>query len=315
MSAVWFVPAPSLRLAVVRVLICSFAVVWLLGFGPLLLSGLWSPAERFEPIGVASLLSAPLAPALGVGAWLLTLIAGIAALLGWRFRLIGPMFALGLLWVTTYRNCWGMIFHSENLLVMHTLILAMLPASDAWSLDARRASRSALPEARSDPHWRYGWGLRLMAAVTVLAYLLAGVAKLRNAGPAWLDGDVLLSQVAWDNLRKIELGDLHSPIGATLSAYPAVFIPLAWTSMILELGAPLALFGRRVAWVWAVGMWAFHVGVLLIMAISFMYPLSGVAFAPLFAVERPVEALAARLRRRRPNSALTRLLPRGSEPL
>ncbi|HVI02744.1 MAG TPA: HTTM domain-containing protein [Enhygromyxa sp.] len=303
----WLVPIPGLRLAVVRVLICAFALVWLVGFAPILLSGLWFPPERFEPIGVVSLLDAPLAPAIGVVIWLITVIAGVASLIGWRFRTIAPLFAIGLLWVTSYRNSWGMIFHSENLLVMHVLVLALLPAADAWSFDAARD-----PELRArgrELHGRYGWGARLMATITVLTYVVAGVAKLRNSGTAWLAGEVLLSHVAWDNLRKVELGDLHSPIGAALSAYPAVFVPLAWMSVALELGAPIALLGPRLARVWAAGMWAFHVGVLLIMAIAFVYPLTGVAFAPMFAVEQPVAALADRLRRRRPNSMLARLLP------
>src|SRR5690606_28975703 len=110
----WFVPAPGLRLAVVRVLICAYALIWLIAGAPILLSALWFPADRFEPVGITSLLATPLAPALGVLIWLVTFVAGVAVLLGWRFRLIAPVFALGLLWVTTYRNSWGMIFHSEN---------------------------------------------------------------------------------------------------------------------------------------------------------------------------------------------------------
>src|SRR5690606_30794775 len=107
LDRVWFVPIPGLRLAVLRVLICAFALVWLVGFAPILLSGLWFPPERFEPIGVVTLLDRPLAPVLGVVIWLLTVIAGVATLLGWRFRMIAPVFAIGLLWVTSYRNSWG----------------------------------------------------------------------------------------------------------------------------------------------------------------------------------------------------------------
>jgi hypothetical protein len=152
-----------------------------------------------------------------------------------------------------------------------------------------------------------------MASVAVLSYVLAGVAKLRMSGGAWLDGDVLLSHVAWDNLRKLELGSMHSPLGAVLSHWPIVFGPLAWLSMVFELGAPLALLDRRLAWTWAISMWLFHLGVGALMAIGFPYPLLGIAFAPLFAVERPAIALASRARAGTGlgHVLLARLLPEG----
>ncbi len=280
MDRFWLPATPPQRLAVLRTLIIGYGLLWLIGGAPLLIGQTEFPAHRFEPVGVVAVLDQPLPSAGVIGAWAVAVIAGFAAWLGLRFRISGAAFALALLWVTSYRNSWGMIFHTENLLVMHVLVLAALPAADVWSLDARReGSRS------SSPHARYGWGVRLLATITVIAYVLAGVAKLRNAGLEWLDGDALLGHVAWDNLRKIELGDIHSPIGAYLSGHPWVFAPLAWVSMVLELGAPVALFGRRWAWGWAIGMWSFHLGVLVIMAIMFAYPLSGIAFAPLFAVE------------------------------
>lgn len=295
LSAWWFRPAPPERVAALRVLIVGFGLLWLIGGAPVLLALLEFPADRFEPIGVLALLEQPVPSGVFVASWALALIAGVLALLGLRWRISGPTFALALLAVTTYRNSWGMIFHSENLLVMHALVLAVLPAADAWSLDARRAAaRGVAPPSASA---RYGWGPMLMASITAIAYLLAGVAKLRNAGFEWLDGHVLLGHVAWDNLRKLELGDTYSPLGAWLSGHAWVFAPLAWLSVVLELGAPLALLHRRLAWVWAIGMWSFHVGVLLIMAIMFAYPLSGVAFAPLFAVEQPIQRrLAARVK-------------------
>lgn len=298
MSKWWFREAPPERLATLRMLIAGFSLVWLIGGAPVLLGFGQFPAERFEPIGVVALLAAPLPNAAVIAAWLIALLTGVAALLGWRWRVFAPAFSIALLWVTSYRSCWGMIFHAENVLVMHALVLAVLPAADAWSLDARRAGSPKI-----EAHPRYGWGPMLMAAITASTYLLAGVAKLRNAGFEWFDGDVLFGHVTWDNLRKIELGDAHSPIGAWLAGHPWVFAPLAWLSLTLELGAPLALLHRRIATVWSIAMWSFHVGVLAIMAILFAYPLSGIAFAPLlaaqgFAVERPVERLFARRRRR-----------------
>lgn len=300
LDAFWFPPAPALRLAVLRVLIVAFGLFWLLAMSTTLHDTTRLAASHFRPVGVVTLIDAPLAYGVSLGVYLLCLASGISTLFGWKYRVSAPVHALTLLWITSYRNSWGMVFHSENLWVLHTLILACLPAADAWSLDARRR-----PTPSPDP--LYGWGPKLMAAVALLTYVLAGVAKLRNAGDAWLSGDVLLGHVAWDNLRKIELGSIHSPLGAALAAWPALFAPLAWLSMAVELGAPIALFGRRLAWIWTISAWLFHLGVAALMAIVFPYPVLGIAFAPLFAVERPVLALAARARAR--SGWLARLLP------
>ncbi len=302
----WFPATPALRLATLRVLIAGFGLVWMAVLSPILYANAGFPAARFEGVGIAAGLASPPAGALVALVWAATMATGVLTLLGARFRVSAPAFALGMLALTTYRNSWGMVFHTENLLVVHALILALLPAADAWSLDARR--RPEHPPTQPSP--AYGWGPKLMAAVTTLAYLIAGVAKLRNSGGAWLSGDTLLAQVAWDNLRKVELGDMHSPLGALLSGYPWIFAPLAWMSMALELGAPLALLHRQIAKWWALGMWSFHLGVFAIMWIMFPYPLSGVAFAPLLAVDEAVSKLAARQRRRHPDHWTTRLLPR-----
>jgi hypothetical protein len=308
LDAFWFAPTPPLRLAVLRVLIVGFGLVWLLGMGPVLIDTMRMSAAHFHPVGVVTLLEAPLGFGFALAPYLLCMASGFATLLGWRYRVNAPLHALTLLWITSYRNSWGMVFHSENLWVMHTLILACLPAADTWSLDARR---SPARSQQADP--RYGWGPKLMATVTALTYVLAGVAKLRTAGGAWMEGQVLLSHVAWDNLRKLELGAIHSPLGAALSRWPALFAPLAWLSMAFELGAPLSLFGRRLAWGWTIGVWSFHLGVAALMAIVFPYPVVGIAFAPLFAVEQPVLALATHARARTGTGycLLARLLPEG----
>jgi hypothetical protein len=59
-------------------------------------------------------------------------------------------------------------------------------------------------------------------------------------------------------------------------------------SIALELGAPIALLGGRVGRLWAFGAWGFHVGVVLLMNIWFLYPLLGLAFVPLLSAERPI---------------------------
>jgi hypothetical protein len=238
------------------------------------------PAASFRPVGVVAALAAPLPGWAVVAAAVATVPLGAMFTLGWRFAVTGPLFAATLLWVLSYRNSWGMIFHTENLLVVHVLVLALGRSADAWSLDARR--RPPPPGADA----AHGWPVRLLALATVGTYLLAGVAKLRLSGLSWIGSDLLRNYIAYDNLRKLELGDWYSPLGAALLPHAWLFPPLALFSVAFEVLAPLALLGPRLARVWALGAWAFHVGVLAVMAIFFPYPLLGLGFAPLFAPER-----------------------------
>jgi hypothetical protein len=95
------------------------------------------------------------------------------------------------------------------------------------------------------------------------------------------------------------LGDTYSPIGTRLVAQAWVFPPFALATVAVEAGAAVVAFGSRTRTVWVASAWLFHVGVLLLMAVIFPYQLLGVAFAPLFRVERLAETVMVKLRRRR----------------
>lgn len=280
--ASWFFsPAPATRLAAVRWLVMGFALVYLVCATLPLLRPAFLGVSAFNPIGVASLLKSPLPPSVAVALHGAAIATGVAALLGAYYRVSAPAFALLLLWVTTYRSSWGMLFHTENLLVLHVVVLACCPqAADVWAFRKHA-------ETPSDADF-YGWPLRVLSIVTVSTYVISGIAKLQLAGPAWVGGDEIRSHIAFDAVRKIELGSLHSPLGAALVGVPWVFTPLALLTLAFELGAPLALLGQRWALVWTTTCWGFHAGVVLLMMIVFPYPLSGVAFASLFPAERGV---------------------------
>lgn len=292
----WLAAMPAERLATVRILVGAYAVLYLLiGFDAVTDVGRFGQAH-FVPAGLVKILSAPLAPALVVTLALVTALLGVLFVAGYRYRYVAPAFAFAFLWVTSYRNSWGMLFHTENLVALHLVVLAAAPAADALAVDARARDEPAgdAPE--------YGWPIRAITWVTVVCYVLAGIAKLKLAGSLWLDGELLRAQIAYDNLRKLELGSNYSELGAWLVKHPAPFVGLSWLTFVLELGAPLALLGRRAAAVWVLAAWAFHAGVLVLMAIPFFYQLTLVAYAGFF----PLERLAAAVRRRAPWGARPR---------
>src|SRR5690606_25456683 len=139
-----------------------------------------------------------------------------------------------------------------------------------------------------DVSFVYGWPLRVLSLATVSTYVVAGIAKLEHSGLAWAGGHEIRTHIAYDAVRKLELGSLSSPLGAWLVPFESLFLPLAMLTLALELGAPLALLGGRFAAVWCLTAWGFHLSVLLLMLIVFPYPLLGFAYVSFFAVERPL---------------------------
>jgi hypothetical protein len=288
----WFAPAPAERLATLRIAIVGYAFIYLwVRFGEFI-SIARLPESHFKAVGVTAW-SGVLPAGAVIALVVVTMIALGAMLAGVAYRYVAPLAALGLLFVTTYRNSWGMVFHTENLLVLHVIALSLAPAADAWSIDRWRGW--VRPNTAG-----YGWAIKLLVALAVSTYMLAGIAKLRIAGLGWVDGELLRNQIAIDNLRKSLLGDSIAPLATQFLEHPAGFTIFSALTLVLELGAPLALvLGGWVARLWAVAVWGFHVGVILLMNIWFLYPLAFVPFLCVFRCERPIAWALERLRLRR----------------
>jgi vitamin K-dependent gamma-carboxylase-like protein len=286
----WFYASlPRERLALLRLGTGLYALIYLLSRAAHLNSVVNYPATSFAPIGVIQVLATPLASTWVYGIYGASVVCAVLFTLGVAYRASAPAFAGLLLWVVSYRHSWGMIFHTDNLLVLHVGLLALAPAADAFAYRTKRGSTPL--DTRSG---RYGWAIRACCLVTVASYFVAGMAKLEHTGWAWADGVTLREQIAYDAIRKIELGSVYSPLGPWLLPQAWLFAPLSSLSLATELLAPLALLSRRVAAGWCIAAWSFHVGVLGLMAIAFPYPLSGCAFLAFF----PLEDWLSRLRRR-----------------
>src|SRR5688572_25194986 len=308
----WFAPAPAARLAVLRVLVGGFSLLYLGPKFSAFRSAVSGPADLYVPVGLSRLLPGPI-PA-GVYQLLVAamLVVNVAFVLGWWFRVTGPLFAALITFVLCYRNSWGMIYHTDNLLVLHAVVLGFSRAADVLSLDAiLRPDPRLVEEAVNDPEaveprgWRYGWPIRLMCAVMVTTYLLAGVAKVAAPlGFGWASGESLRRQVAFDGLRKEFLTGGASELIGPLYQQDALFLMMGALTLVIELGAPVALIRPWVGYVWSLGAFMMHYGVLFIMGISFRYPLWGVAFASFFPVERLVPERLRGIPRRRVRAAL-----------
>lgn len=266
-------PAPAGRLAIVRSLTVAYALVWIA-----VRLGHWRrlanlPRSQWKPVAFADAIG-PLGPTAVTLIAVVTFAAGVAAVTGRAWRVSAPVLAVGFCVLTTLGASWGAILHTEQLVALHLLVLAAGPSGGPATATV-------------------GWSLRVMSAVTAATYFVSGIAKFRfGGGFDWLDGDRLQRLVAHDNLRKRLLGDRWSPLAEHVVGHGWLFQAAAIVTVVVEVGAPLALLVRgRLRYAWVALAWTFHAGVLALMAILFPYPLTGIAFASML----PVERLAARL--------------------
>ena len=213
-------------------------------------------------MGVFTVLGSPPGRLVVAAIWAVGLLGCTLAAANRSVRFAASVGSVAMLAIATLTSSFGQVFHTEHLLVIHLLILAAASLVDE-------------PSAGSGAS---GWPLQLMMSSVVVAYVVAGVAKLRSGGTGWLTGDVLRNWVAVDNLRKVLLDDPASTLGGWLAGIGWIWAPIAIVTLAVELGAPIALLPGRPRHAWLVAAWLFHVGVLALMAISFPYQLTGVAY-------------------------------------
>ncbi len=251
--------------AVFRVLLAIYGALFGLVRLDYLLGFRHQPAASFQPIGLARLWDH--FPSNGLWLTLCLSLTPLALLWLWgRWPVVGLLYAGVLTLTLTFSNAFGMILHTENLFCLH-VIIAAIGSQRAWRAGGETLLRPATT-------------LFLCAWATALAYLISGIAKLRLGGVAFLSGQTLQTHIAVDNLRKVLLGDVSSPFADIALRYEALAGAAAVAVLLLEFAAPLALWRRRGALAWSALMWFFHLGVLALMAIAFIYPLVGMAFAP-----------------------------------
>ena len=242
-------------------------------------------AANVAPVGPARVLRRPLPPAAADALLDASLVTGALFTAGVAHRVTGPLHAALQTWNFSYRNSWSMVFHHENNLVLHTTVLGVAPAADALSVDALVRDRTPVPSRRS---WMYGATPTVMNAAVAITYLLAGMAKLAGGdGAKWVDGANMRGHVAFDALRKEMLGEQSSALGRALYPHRHLFTAMAAISLVVEMGAPLAVLDRRLGRLFSLAAFSMHWGIRGIMRITFPYNLSGVLYLPFLLMPPP----------------------------
>jgi hypothetical protein len=287
----WFPEVSAVRLGAVRIICGAYLVYFMFRENRHLIGNAGGAPETFVPVGLAAFLDAPLDKALYAGLVNWTTVLSVLFLLGIWHRVVGPLFGLLFLFVVTYSNCWSMVYHTENMLVLHALILGFTPATAALSLDAwvldrgpkwLRDASLAYPKATA-PDWRYGWPIRLMQLGATLPYVVAGLAKVMGkAGFHWATGGSLRDQITMNGLYYEMLEGAAPEITYHVYGWDTAFLFAASMTLVLELGAPLAMLHRYAGYAYTAGILGMHWSILVLMGIPFRYQMYGAAFACFF---------------------------------
>lgn len=298
----FFPELPPLNLAICRIVLGTWVLYYFTsGNGDgFVRACIDSPPDVFRPIGVVTLLKTPISSTVFHSLYSAMFVSAVCFTLGFAHRFVAPIFGLLQLFLWTYRNSWGFIYHTENTLVFGALLLALSPASDTWSLDSWLAARfpksgrhfvSRIHETpvlppddhatrRGTPDYRYGWPIQLAIFVVGINYSIAGWAKIGQQGLGWASGSTLQGQILRNAYWYEMIAGSAPPNTVAVLQWPSlIFTALATLTLICEVFGPLVIINRWVSFIYALIMLGFHWGVMMTMGIPFIYHLYGAAFA------------------------------------
>ena len=258
----WFTPAPTVNLAVARVLAVAAQVFWLLPSLDEQLGRLQANSGFLHPQVLIRFVAAVFprevwfTPRTITVVWWLVVALGLLSLVGLFTRVVMPVFALGTWFLVAHRFSYGDVHHSEAMFAFFLMSLALSPCNEDLSLDAWRKRRSGRPPGETSPLAR--WPFALSHLLLALVYLSTGTTKLIFGGLRWMNGYTLQGRTLQDALGR------DIPLGIWFAQQHTLAVLFSVGTVIFELGFAASLFLPRWRTSFFAGALAFHVGLHLV---------------------------------------------------
>jgi hypothetical protein len=204
------------------------------------------PAALFRPVWFLSWMEQMPSVEVLVAIQVVGVLGAIAAIVGWRERGTFLLAWSSLLVLAALRASRGKVSHNDLLLLLVAGVLAAAPVG------------LRLFDPRRSPAW--GWPVRASLLVVTGAYFLTGFQKMVASGPAW---------VLSDNMRNVMYGAHlggHAPtdrVSLFIADRPALAHLVALATVVVELGAVIALLRPRLRPAYVVAVTVLHTGVYL----------------------------------------------------
>ncbi len=204
------------------------------------------PAALFRPVWFLAWMDHVPSAGVLLAIQLVGVLAAALAVLGWRERGTFLVAWSSLLVLAALRASRGKVQHNDIPLLLVAGVLAAAPVG-LRLLDQRRAAA-------------WGWPVRTSVLVVTGAYFLTGFQKVVSSGPAW---------VLSDNLRNVMYAarlNGHAPtdvVSLFIADRPALAHVVALGTLVIELGAVIALVRPRWRPGYVVAVAVLHAGIYL----------------------------------------------------
>ncbi|MGH7499021.1 MAG: HTTM domain-containing protein [Gemmatimonadales bacterium] len=260
-NAYWYPETTTVPLSISRIIMVATQLVW---FFPSLDKHLGLVEKHSDFINPQVIISAIAAvfprqeyfTASNITAlYWITIVAGIAALVGLFTRTSVFIFALGVWIFITHEYSYDDRHHTEAIFCIFLMLLAFSPSGERFALDAliRRRRGHAVP-ATTDLAM---WPIKLAHVLLAMTYFSTGMSKLVAgwlAGISWMNGYTLQLYTFNDALNR------NIPLGVWLSQQHGLAIALSVFTILFEVFFFLSLvFPWTAPFFFVVGIF-FHLG-------------------------------------------------------
>lgn len=283
----FFSPERPENLAICRILFYAivlylYATVPFAGWATLL-----KETSFYHPVSLLKLLHLPIVSdqALGVLGWVWKS-AMLLSCIGLLTRISTVIAFFSGAYLLAVQNSDGKVEHQTAMLVFAMGILALSRCGDAYSVDTVLFNRSRRPVASSG---EYRWPVRAVWVLMSMVFFAAGIAKLRASGIRWATGQ------GFGLLLIRGFYDANPPLvnwGLFIANHALLAKLMAGSSLALETLFPLALFDRRLRFIFPASAFFMQIGIGLLMSVWFLQ------YLPIYIFWVPWDCLISRREKR-----------------
>jgi len=269
-NAYWFPQADTRLLALARILVIGIHLLWFLpAFAslPEQINLLEKNRDFIEPQVVISAIAAVFprevffTPEVFTALWLVTVVGGVLAVVGFFTRTSLFILALGSWILIAHKYSYGDQHHPEALLAIFLLLLVFAPSGQSLSVDAFMRRRghavSTNPDREHSESNMAMWPLKLAHVLLAMTYFSTGATKLISGGLEWMNGYTLQSYTFQDAVIR------NLPLGVWLSQQYWLAVALSIFTILFETGFFISLLVPRTAPLFFITGVFFHLGLFM----------------------------------------------------